>query len=216
MFCSLGRKRSQFIHLLLIDLPDCPSPQQALGFWHEYLVDFESKHWPEPSWNVTRQTPDYPENFAFLYNRVLFVGINLPGGNVEDQQEWDDRHAADLLWIDSNVATHVGHFGVLVVFGHADPTIEVNANFFNQFYALVQTYDAHVAFVHRNLGVDSWTIEPAFNNIPNLDVVVIEGSVWPPMWVQIDLSNGTISVDQSSWFSEYNRTGSMPFSVASN
>jgi hypothetical protein len=216
MLClfTLDKRLSQPFHWLALPkihlFTDCPNPVQALGFWHEYLVDFETKHWQVPSWNVTRQAPDYPENFAFLNSRILFVGINLPGGTIHDQQEWDDRHAANLVWIDSSVGTHDGNFDILIVFGHADPDLDVNGGFFNPFFSLVQTYDEHVVFMHRNLGADTWKIESAYNDILNLDVVVVEGSVWPPMWVQVDLRTGTLSVDQSLWYDEYLSTGSLP------
>jgi hypothetical protein len=190
---------------------DCPNPYEALDYWYDYLVDFETRHWPPPSWSVTRQAPDYVENFAFLNGRVLFVGISLPGGIVHDQQEFDDRHAADLQWINSTVTSNDGNFDVLFVFGHADPDIEtINDGFFNPFFSLVQTYDERVIFMHRNLGVDSWKLEPIFNGIPNLDVVVVEGSIWPPMWVKVDPSTGSFSIDQALWYDEYNATGILP------
>ena len=83
---------------------DCPDPAAALTLWHDTLLDFETSNsdWQLP-FTLSRQEPDYPENFAFLYENILFVGINLVGGTIHDADEWAARLAADLAWIDSNV-----------------------------------------------------------------------------------------------------------------
>jgi hypothetical protein len=57
-----------------------------------------------------------------------------------------------------------------------------------------------VVLVHRNLGVDSWSLEAEFNGISNLMKVVVEGSIWPPMRMQIDTAQGTVDIDQGEWF----------------
>jgi hypothetical protein len=188
---------------------DCPNPTQALEFWYEYLLGFETKYWPEPSWDIVRQSPDYSENFVFLERNVLFVGINLVGGIIHNQEEWDARHLVDLVWIDTAAAKYNGNYTTMVILAHADPDIEINQNFFTGFYPMVKTYDEKVIFIHRNLGVDTWNMESGFNGIPNLDVVAVEGSTWPPMWVQIDPISGTYTIDQSSWYDEYVTTGSL-------
>lgn len=188
---------------------DCPNPTQALEFWYEYLLDFETKFWPEPSWEITRQSPDYSENFAFLHRNVLFVGINLVGGIIHNQEEWDARHDADLLWIDTAATKYDGNYTTMVVLAHADPDIEINQNFFTGFYPMVEGYDEKIIFMHRNLGVDTWNRESGFNGIPNLDVVAVEGSTWPPMRVQIDPISGTFTIEQSLWYNEYESTGSL-------
>ena len=189
---------------------DCPDPTEALGFWNRYLLNFETKYWQEPSWDVIRQSPDYSENFAFLQRDVLFIGINLVGGIIHDQEEWNNRHDADLVWIDTTAAKFDGNFTTMVVLAHADPEIEINQNFFNGFYPMVERYDEQVLFVHRNLGIDTWKKESGYNGISNLEVVAVEGSKWPPMWIQIDPLIGTYTIDQSSWYDEYTVTGLMP------
>eukprot|EP00529_Nitzschia_sp_RCC80_P017637 CAMPEP_0113523592 /NCGR_PEP_ID=MMETSP0014_2-20120614/45784_1 /TAXON_ID=2857 /ORGANISM="Nitzschia sp." /LENGTH=847 /DNA_ID=CAMNT_0000421685 /DNA_START=206 /DNA_END=2749 /DNA_ORIENTATION=- /assembly_acc=CAM_ASM_000159 len=191
---------------------DCPDPEQAIGFWYNSLLDFESRYWPAPSWNVTRQLPDNAENFSFVQDRVLFVGMNLVGGFVHDQREWDNRHSSNLAWVDQAVTENSGNFDVVVVLGHSDPDIEVNENFFNRFFELVQTFEEHVFFVHRNLGIDTWQFEPARDGMANVDVIVVEGSAWPPMFIEIDVANRSLTIDQGSWFDDYVSSGELAFS----
>jgi hypothetical protein len=83
---------------------DCPDPEAALALWKDTLLDFETSN---PDWQLpftmSRQDPTYSENFAFLHESILFVGINLVGGTIHDEAEWAARQAADLEWVDANV-----------------------------------------------------------------------------------------------------------------
>jgi hypothetical protein len=185
---------------------DCPNPEQAFGFWYDYNLEFETKYWPAPTaWNTTRQEPDYPENFCYVLNRLLIIGINLVGGVIHDSKEWSDRWAADLQWIDDNYNLYQGQFESVVILAHADPSIQANADFFDTFYLRVASDYAEtpVIFIHRNLGVEPWGLKSEYNNISNLKVVVVEGSIWPPMLVQIDVLAGIVDVDQESWYADY-------------
>ena len=184
---------------------DCPNPDQAFGYWYEYILEFEEKHWPAPTaWNVSRQVPKYQENFVYIFNGLLVVGINLVGGVVHDAKEWQERHAADLEWIDQNYYQYLGQFEAMVILAHADPEIQANEDFFNVFYGRVENdYDTQVIFIHRNLGVQSWGLEPNYNDISNLIVVVVEGSIWPPMLVEIDTKAGVVDIDQEQWYTDY-------------
>lgn len=182
-------------------ITDCPDPDQALNFWNEYLVDFETQFWDEPAWNITRQDADYSSNFAYVNNGVLVVGLNLVGGIVHDNREWERRHTANLEWIDDQYLVNEGDFDVMVILAHADPAILTNDNFYSTFFERVQTnYDVQVVLVNRNLQDETWGLETEFNEIENLMRVVVEGSVWPPLLMQIDTKAGTIDVDQSTWF----------------
>ena len=189
---------------------DCPNPTVALGLWDQYLLDFETKYWQNPSWEIIRQSPDYDENFAFLQRKVLFIGINLVGGIVHDKEEWDARHDANLLWIDTTATKYDGRYTTMVIFAHADPDIEINEQFFTDFYPMVERYDEQVIFVHRNLGIDTWKKESGYNGVSNLEVVSVEGSKWPPMLVQIDGTNGNYAIDQSSWYDDFTQKGKLP------
>ena len=139
------------------------------------------------------------------------LSINLVGGVVHNSREWEDRHAADLNWIDEQYTKHQGEYSVMVILANADPDIQANADFFDIFYQRVeQEYtDIQIIYIHRNLGVESWALEPSFNGISNLMVVVVEGSVWPPMLVQLDTSAGIFEIDQQQWYIDYLDTGSV-------
>lgn len=120
---------------------------------------------------------------------------------MHDNREWERRHTANLEWIDDQYLVNEGDFDVMVILAHADPAILTNDNFYSTFFERVQTnYDVQVVLVNRNLQDETWGLETEFNEIENLMRVVVEGSVWPPLLMQIDTKAGTIDVDQSTWF----------------
>mmetsp|Transcript_4098 Transcript_4098/g.6852 ORF Transcript_4098/g.6852 Transcript_4098/m.6852 type:complete len:226 (-) Transcript_4098:112-789(-) len=179
---------------------DCPNIDQAFGFWEKYLLGYDSKFWPS-RWTVDRFQPDYPENFAFVMRNILYVGINLVGGRVHDDKEWEDRQKANLQWIDSSFQKHQARFDVLILFAHADPDIETNSDFFTPLFQRIEfDYRIPTILIHRNLGVESSSIEENFDDIPDFVVLVAEGGIWPPMRVEIDTITGNFVWDQENWF----------------
>lgn len=179
-----------------------------MGFWHEHLLDYETHHWKEPSqWAVARGAADlYPENFAFVYNEILFVGINLVGGVVHNATEWITRQNANLEWIDANYQQHKDSLKAFVLFAHADPDVPSNSPFYEPFKDRVkQEYNkVPVVLIHRNLGVEPWSWETEFENIDNFSVIVVAGSQWPPLMGAVDFRQDNPFVfDQGNWYGEY-------------
>jgi hypothetical protein len=90
--------------LLMLDVPtfivpgdnewnDCQDPDKAWQFWEQYFLNFE-QNW-NIGWEVTHQQ-EQKENLAFVYHDVLFIGLNLVGGRIHDQEEWDEKICNDL------------------------------------------------------------------------------------------------------------------------
>ena len=180
-----------------------------MDYWYKYNLNFETKYWPAPTaWNVTNQTPDYPENFAFVYSEILFIGIDLVGGTVLNATEWTQRQNSDLQWIDDQYTLYGSKVKAMVIFAHSDPTVATNAPFFQVFYQRVQNnYKTQVIYIHRNLGMNPWALQPQFNNIANLIMIVVQASTWPPMKISINPTAGIVDIDQSTWYSTYMNGG---------
>lgn len=166
-------------------------------------MDFETKN---PNWDlpfsVSRQEPDYEENFAFLHENILFLGINLVGGTIHDEDEWAARQAADLAWIDENVEANRGQMYWMVLFAHADPDIQSSEPFYTPFIERVRdSYGVPVLLIHRNLGIESSGFEPNFQGVDGLVVLVVEGSIWPPMKIELNAA-GAFTFDQATWYAD--------------
>lgn len=97
---------------------DCKDPKEAWDFWDTYFMRFDEK------WNyefdVTRQA-GRTENFAFVQNGVLFVGLNLVGGKIHKKTEWNSMIEDDLSWLTEQFSRHASSVSSAVVFIHANP-----------------------------------------------------------------------------------------------
>jgi hypothetical protein len=122
---------------------------------------------------------------------------------VHNENEWAARQRANLEWIDLNFKENEGDFDVLIIFAHADPDIDTNDDFFIPLFERIEfQYAMPTILIHRNLGVESSSIEQNFKNIQNFVVLVAEGGIWPPMRVEIDTTTGSFVWDQADWFDE--------------
>ncbi len=108
---------------------DCDNPVNALALWNEYFLHF-NENW-EFSLTVEYQE-ERPENFAWVGNGVLFLGLNLVGSSVHDQAEWDKRLADDADWLEKQFELQNEAMETVVVFGHANMT-EVGPEKFTAF-----------------------------------------------------------------------------------
>ena len=111
------------------DWNDCPNPRSAWDRWTDAFLDpplernwmsndmttaisrtssssslTTSRMLPVPG--LVRRQPVRPENFAFRYSDVLFIGINMvssgPDGSLTEDQ-WESRLDDNIDWIDENV-----------------------------------------------------------------------------------------------------------------
>lgn len=165
-------------HAIFPSDTDCEFPDTAFSYWREYLLNYETRYWdPSPLRSVSRQAPDHAENFSFFSNEIIFVGINMVGGTVHDNQEWAQRHAANLEWVESAYNTYGAEARVMVVFAHAAPGRWKNDGFYNPFFLMVEQEFSglRVVLIHRNLIIQTAGFNEDYVNIPNLDVVVAEG-----------------------------------------
>eukprot|EP00547_Thalassionema_nitzschioides_P001659 CAMPEP_0194213018 /NCGR_PEP_ID=MMETSP0156-20130528/13300_1 /TAXON_ID=33649 /ORGANISM="Thalassionema nitzschioides, Strain L26-B" /LENGTH=543 /DNA_ID=CAMNT_0038940959 /DNA_START=160 /DNA_END=1791 /DNA_ORIENTATION=- len=180
---------------------DCPNPSEAFGFWKQYMLGYESKYWPPPRWELERDEPPYEPNFAFVLRGVLYVGVNLVGGNIHDQDEWDARQKANIEWISSQFTTHRAKFEILILMTHADPdTPDTNDGFFEPLFEMVKSdFNVPTVLIHRNWGTDSAGLQEAYQDIDDFVVLVVKGDTWPPMMVTIDIQTGSFSWDQGRW-----------------
>jgi hypothetical protein len=141
-------------------------------------LNYETKYWDSsPSRIVSRQAPDHTENFSFFSNEIIFVGINMVGGTVHDEQEWAQRHATNLEWVESAYNTYSAEAKVMVVFAHAAPGHSKNDGFYDPFFTMVEQEfsDLRVILIHRNLISQTAGLNEDYDSIPNLDVVIAEG-----------------------------------------
>jgi hypothetical protein len=92
----------------------------------------------------------------------------------------------------------------LVLFAHADPDIQSSEPFYTPFFNRVK--DSYggvpVLLIHRNLGIESSGYEPNFQGIAGLTALVVEGSIWPPMKIELNAAGDIFTFDQANWYAD--------------
>lgn len=162
-------------------------------------MGYETKYWAPPRWEVERQDPDHPENFAFVLRNILYVAVNVVGGEVQDDREWDLRREANLQWTNEQFSANP-NVAVLILFMHSDPELLVNEDFLNSLFDQIQSYSKPTILVHPSLGLDKGSLEEDFIDIPDVVVLFVERGKWPPMRVEIDAVTGGFYWNQGNWF----------------
>lgn len=77
----------------------------------------------DTNWNhdfsVVRQ-PDYEENFYFVREQTLIFGLNIVGGRVHDQIEWNRRHTSEINFVTSVSETNIlnGNIAGIIIMAH--------------------------------------------------------------------------------------------------
>jgi len=110
-------KAPTFIVLGDNEYNDCNKPEDALMLWNQYFLRF-NENWEFP--HIVEYQEKRPENFAWIENGVLFLGLNLVGSSVHDQTEWDKRLADDAEWVEEQFKIKKDSIEAVVLFGHAN------------------------------------------------------------------------------------------------
>jgi hypothetical protein len=181
---------------------DCsdPGPDQAWFYWNQYFRRFDN-HWNH-SFPVFRQI-EHEENFSFVRNRVLFIGLNIVGGLVHDPAEWRQRHSDGLQWIRRNLAKFGNEAGCLVLFGHANPQ-QKHDDFFGPLNKVAQDFNKPILYLHGD--GHNWIYDRPFDATNILRVQVDQGGKAPPVRITV--------TDHSTEPFQFDRRNGKPLLVA--
>lgn len=180
---------------------DCPniSPAVALDMWRGTFARFDTKHWTHDL-QVT-QMPDRPEIFSFLNKRTLLFGLNIVGGLVHDQDEWDQRHADQLEWVTSLMLDHQNDVHSVVLFGHASPGNRKHGTFFNPFTTFLQNeFPTNVPVLYLCGDAHSWSYDPEYRGVPNFIRIRLNGGVLEEPMVKVTVDPDGLGHDPTDAF----------------
>ncbi len=154
-------KRPVFVLLGDNEWNDLDNPAEGLEFWNRQFLDFE-KHFPN-SPTIEKQ-PVRSENFAFVSNGVLVLGLNIVGGKVHDKAEWETRLQQDADWVSEQFARHKSDSRAAVLLAQATPA-RSHELFFKQLVESCKEWTKPVLYLHADGHV--WQVEKAWR-APNL------------------------------------------------
>jgi len=126
---------------------DCTDPAQGLDYWNQYFLHF-NENWefePQVQYQVERT-----ENFSWTQNEVLFIGIDLVGSVVHDEDEWNTRLSDNAIWVRQLLENHKTDTKATVIFAHAN-IVNLGPEkfnvFTNDFRAAAAVYDQPILFL---------------------------------------------------------------------
>lgn len=159
---------------------DCTDVAQAWEFWTKYFMRFD-RQWPHRL-PVFRQL-EREENFSFVKNGVLFVGLNIVGGRVHDQAEWTLRHAQNLDWTLRNLSVFGDTVSSVVIFAQAKRNPAKHDDFFVPFEIEAQAFGKPILYIHGDGHV--WIHDRPFAAENILRVQVDKGGIAPPVQLTV-------------------------------
>jgi len=163
---------------------DQENPDKAWGFWDKHFMGFHEK-WklPESFGKVARQTVR-PENFAFVLDGVLFLGINKVGGMVHDTEEWEMRLNQDVAWISEHFTKHKADVHSAVIFAQAAAFSKKFGDFQAQLAKIAVPFEKPILYLHAD--GHKWTVELGkwAENITRVQLDVVNAK-FPLIQVQV-------------------------------
>lgn len=96
---------------------DCANPNQAFNYWKQYFLKF-NENWTFNQ-KITYQT-ERTENFSWVQEKVLFIGLNIVGSRVHDQAEWTKRLTDNSNFLNSQIEANKNDIEAVVVMAHAN------------------------------------------------------------------------------------------------
>ena len=149
---------------------DCVSTAVGLELWKKYFLNYEQNFCGA---TPTQRQSARPENWAFMMNGVLFVGINNVGGSSPYQQ--------DAQWTVQQLQTQGSQARAAVILSHADP--ERSTVFSTPFRATAAAFGKPVLFLHGHGHL--WSLGYPFPEKNILRVQVDNGAAEEPIQVTV-------------------------------
>jgi len=138
------------------DWIDCPNSTIAWDRWADNFIPFEQHSaWDDVNFvpQLVRRQAIRPENFAFHFRSVLFMGLNLIAGTrgvTESEAVWDERIGHCQDWAATNINDYIRQYGgpprTIIFFGHARRGREV----WFTMQDLLYQYQIPVVYLHGN------------------------------------------------------------------
>lgn len=156
---------------------DCEHPDQAWNYWEKHFMSFD-QNW-EVTFEVQRQQ-NYPVNIAFVQNDILFIALNLVGGRIHDQTEWDKMLQNAVEWV--NLQFQQKGVFAAIIFAQANPD-DKHKLFMDQFLSLVQRFEHPVLLIYGD--GHEWIYDETWQ-VPNLmRIQVDKGGIADPLQVTV-------------------------------
>jgi len=163
---------------------DTPDPDAAFAEWSDTFVHFD-QNWSHSLGVVYQDVRQ--ENFSFVIDNTLFIGLNLVGSSVHDAHEWATRTADDLAWVEDMF----GQFGATasnaVLFGYASPGHSGYSDFKAGFLNVAQDFQKPILYLQGD--THAWDLTTSYAEAPNITKVIVDQTNGSNAPLQVTVNN---------------------------
>jgi len=162
------------------DWQNCADPVNALQTWRSYFTyDFDN-YWFKDS-SIIERKPGRIEDFSYLHNNVLYVGVRL----IKEEGMDYDANQESIDWVKSHTLKYEDRFRMLIVLGDSGSDANTEG-FFAQLSQLTENIATPTAYMHS-----SYKTAVTNNFMGNIILVQVHESNSPFMKVRLYESNVT-------------------------
>ncbi len=140
---------------------DMSDPEASLTEWKSSFLYFD-QNWSHSLGVVYQDVRQ--ENFSFVVDDTLFIGLNMVGSSIHDADEWATRSADNLVWVEDMF----GQFGATssnaVLFGHATPKHSGYQDFEAGFLTIAQDFDKPILYLQGD--THTWDLVTPWSEAP--------------------------------------------------
>jgi hypothetical protein len=163
------------------DWIECPRQNFALNTWLDVFGEFDRKF---NSPLAVKRSKGNPELFVILHNGVLFFGLHLVSGTLQDPDGQMSREQDMKNFFFGMLNFYKEQFRAVVMLGNARPGPQQKA-FFDTIGDSLNRARAPVAYIHADSGVGSVQYTP-IPELPNVvGIQVPSGSVQKPLKITV-------------------------------
>jgi hypothetical protein len=139
------------------DWNDCPDPDAAWASWTDNFELLDEK------WRGVGNVEDIHmyrqkhifENWGFIEQGVLFLGLHIVNGQVPDAAEFADRNDYNYRWVMGMSIEHRMSIRAVVVFGNGYEELPENKQLFDRLKQFWASYEHPSLYVHSWKGTEA-------------------------------------------------------------
>ena len=162
------------------DWPACTDPNAGWTYYQE-LMHVDEEYWNATESYVVRRQPRRTENFAFLYLRVMFVGLHVVTNS--DANETSSRLDDDIDWVMENVDAHREDVDAVFLMGYGRLLASENAKLYDFIKEKKENEWKEKLVVYARRAAEPG-VEPRLDGIEDLVELKVPND-WPIMDVRV-------------------------------
>lgn len=186
---------------------NCPNynvEDETQTLWTDNLVWYEWEHWDmdkkRRGYEMKRQK-EREENFSFMYNEALYIGLNMVDGQQWNTNAWNQRLSANAKYVIEAVEKNEDA-KLIVIFASAGSTTN-NIPFFSILKDKVIEWTGkgrELNFLYITQSNEPLGYSRDVFGIKNFLELKVQNNQFPPTKITLDTNRYKMVFDDSKWF----------------